>query len=99
MKTTEIAFPLTLEEFLADQEARIGREINGSEVEAIEAALPVFSAVYEASKRYDYETVKAHLCAVERGLSECESSAVYRFLSGCQYWMSRAWEAGKEARA
>ena len=87
-----IPFPVTVESFTDYQKQLVGRELDRTEEELIEALVDVFNYAHTAGLRQDSDT----LDGVLQALDGCQAAEA-EFCNACRHWVVYAWESGKEA--
>ena len=87
-----IPFPVTIESFTAYQKQLVGRELDRTEKELIEALVDVFNYAHTAGQRQDRDALNGILQALG-GAQVVEA----KFCNACRRWVVYAWESGKEA--
>ena len=88
-----ITFPATPETFTAYQEQLVGRELDKTEKELIEALVSVFNDSHTAGQHQD----RNRLAGILQALDRCRTSnepAESEFLQACRQWIITAWKQG-----
>lgn len=87
-----ITFPVTVESLTAYQKQLVGRELDRTEEELIEALVDVFNYAHTTGQRQDRDALDGILQA----LDGCQAAEA-EFCNACRRWVVYAWESGKEA--
>ena len=85
---------VTVESLTAYQKQLVGRELDRTEKELIEALVDVFNYAHTAGQRQDRDALNGILQALD-GAQAVEVEA--EFCNACRRWVVYAWESGKEA--
>lgn len=92
-----IVFPVTAEEFIADQERIIGRALSENEKAVTVAWLENIHCSYEDGLAGDIEALEWTLSKIdELIIKHYENQAIQTFLCGARKWMIEAWRQGAE---
>ena len=96
MKLSELSFPVTLEAFMAFQEAGTNRELTDNEREVLVEWVPVYNLSYEDGRAGDKEALTESVDKMDEFISKREGSpALERILQSCRWWIVYAWEQGR----
>ena len=92
-----IVFPVTAEEFIADQERIIGRALSENEKAVTVAWLENIHCSYEGGLAGDIEALEWTLSKIdELIIKHYENQAIQTFLCGARKWIIEAWRQGAE---
>ena len=103
MKIEDLAFPVTLEAFVAFQEAGMGRKLERMELEALEAGVKLFNLAYKDGVHENNAALAKYIVNVDKLIAEHgDDTNLARILKSCRWWIEYAWmlgfeEAGKVA--
>lgn len=95
MKIEDLTFPVTLEAFIAFQEAGTGRELEPMEREVIAAWLPLFNLEYADGVREDSTALANDLVKMDELIAmHGEDAPITRILKFVRRWLTYAWKRG-----
>lgn len=99
MKIEDLAFPVTLEAFVAFQEAGMGRELEPMEREAIAAWVKLFNLAYKDGVQENNAALAKYIVNVDKLIAKHgDDTDLARILKSCRWWIEYAWKLGfKEA--
>lgn len=97
MKIEELSFPVTLEAFVAYQEALMGRELDVAERDVIQVWLPVLNDCYDQRAKGTAGAMGERLDQMEVFLAQAEGDAVVVHILKCmRRWMCYAYQQGQK---
>lgn len=89
-------FPIKIEEFIAVQEAVIGRSLENVEREATAAFIPVINTAYEDGQKTDLAVLGETLDKLDHFLFESEGvPALVQFIKATRHWVAYAYDQGR----
>lgn len=93
-----IAFPVTAEVFIADQEKRAGRKFDDFQRELLGEYVELFNLEFDAGMKGEepIDILKEHVefYARKGKLEELEKPVLKHFYAYVQYWCNEAWKQG-----
>lgn len=98
MKRKDLQFPIAPDDFVAYQEALIGRQLSENERVATSVWVPLFNDAYDAGLKMDDEVLKGFLKKLDQLLEKCENnSTLTRVLTACRGFTVHAFNQGRRA--
>ena len=92
-----IVFPVTAEEFIADQERIIGRALSEKEKAVTAEWVEAFNMNYNNGLKQDHKILEETLSKMDELIARREESpAVQTCLRASREWMIEAWRQGAE---
>lgn len=99
MKIEDLTFPVTLEAFVAFQEAGMGRKLENMEMDALKAWVKLFNLAYTDGVQENNAALAKYIVNVDKLIAEHgDDTNLARILKSCRWWIDYAWKLGfKEA--
>lgn len=91
-----IKFPVSLEAFIAYQEAGIGRKLGQNERRCLEELVPVINGFYRFGAVGESEAMSGCLDRLEDCFAqEAENALLTQFFKSMRWWMCYAYQQGR----